>query len=76
MTDLMNVARVAKVLDVSPKRVYQLISAGRLDSLRTSPRRIRVTRNSLESFIKNEVDREKRELGLDIAPLSKQRRQN
>jgi excisionase family DNA binding protein len=71
MTELMSVARAAKILDVSRKRVYQLIASGRLDSLRPSPRRIRITRGSLELYIQQQLEREKRELGLDIAPPRK-----
>lgn len=69
MSDLMTVATVARRLCLSKKRVYQLIQAGRLDSLRTSPRSIRITRESLDRFITDGIQREKEELGLDLGPL-------
>ncbi len=74
MNDLTTVTMVAKQLSVSNKRVYQLINAGRLDSLRVSPRAIRITRSSVERFIKEQVTEEKRELGLDMGDLPQRRR--
>ena len=69
MSDLITVPIAARKLCVSTKRVYQLIQAGRLDSLRLSPRAIRVTKDSMERFIAEGVKREKEELGLDLGPL-------
>ena len=66
MSELVTVAFVAKRLSVSRKRIYQLIQAGHLESLRTSPRAIRITRESVDRFIQNGIRREKMELGLDI----------
>lgn len=71
MNDLLPVSTVAKRLCVSRKRVYQLIQSGRLDSLRPSPRSIRITRESLERFIDEGIRHQKMELGLDIAPRSR-----
>jgi len=68
MSELVTVAFVAKRLSVSRKRIYQLIQAGQLESLRTSPRAIRITRESVDRFIQNGIKREKMELGLDIPP--------
>jgi excisionase family DNA binding protein len=73
MTELMTVPRAAKLLAITKKRVYQLIASGRLEALRTSPRGIRVTCSSVEDFIRKQVERERRELGLDIAPVLKRR---
>ncbi|MGI8907454.1 MAG: helix-turn-helix domain-containing protein [Candidatus Sumerlaeaceae bacterium] len=73
MTELMTVSNVARVLALSTKRVYQLIASGKLDSLRTSPRTIRITRHSLEKYIEEQLERERRELGLDIQPSSRRR---
>lgn len=69
MVDLMTVNTAARRLCLSKKRVYQLIQAGQLDSLRTSPRSIRITRESVDRFITEGVQKEKREMGLDLGPL-------
>lgn len=69
MSELITVNIAAKRLCVSKKRVYQLIQAGRIDSLRPSPRSIRITRESLERFIEDGIKKEKQELGLDLGPL-------
>ncbi len=74
MNDLMTVTTAARRLSLSKKRVYQLIQSGRLDSLRTSPRSIRITRESLERFISEGVKNEKQELGLDLGPLPRRTR--
>jgi excisionase family DNA binding protein len=56
------VARVARVLDVSRKRVYQLIRERRLEVVRVGPRQIRVLRASLDDFLarlrREEADRD------------------
>ena len=75
MSELLTVALVAKRLSVSRKRVYQLIQAGRLESLRTSPRAIRITRDSVDHFIQEGIRHEKMELGLDL-PAGGPRRVN
>ncbi len=74
MSDLVTVSTAARRLSVSKKRVYQLIQAGHLDSLRPSPRSIRITRDSVDRFITDGVRNEKRELGLDLEPLPKRSR--
>lgn len=45
------VARVAKMLDVSKKRVYQLVQERRLEVIRLGPRQMRVLKSSLEELI-------------------------
>jgi excisionase family DNA binding protein len=45
------VARVAQYLDVSGKRVYQLIAQGILAAVRLGPRQVRVTRASLGEYL-------------------------
>lgn len=74
MNNLMTVTTAARHLSVSKKRVYQLIQEGRLDSLRPSPRTIRITKESLERFITEGIRNEKRELGLDMGPLPRRSR--
>ena len=50
--DLMRVPRVAQVLDVTKKRVYKLIRDGRLEVIKIGPRGTRVTRESLDAYIR------------------------
>lgn len=69
MNDLTTVPLVAKQLSISKKRVYQLVQEGRLESLRLSPRTLRITRSSVDRFINDRVAEEKRELGLDLGTL-------
>jgi len=70
MSELWTVARVARHLDVSKKRVYQLIQAGRVESLKLSPRTTRVTRESVERYLAELLKRQYEELGLDIKPAA------
>ena len=74
MNDLTTVQNVARQLSISPKRVYQLIQDGQLDSLRITARSIRVTRSSVEKFIEERMKQEKKELGLDIGRLPTRKR--
>lgn len=74
MSDLVSVTTAARRLSLSKKRIYQLIQTGRLDSLRPSPRTIRITKDSVDRFIADGVRNEKRELGLDMGPLPKRSR--
>lgn len=69
-SELLDVSAVARKLSVSKKRVYQLIQEGKLDSLRMSPRSIRVTRESLDGFIADGIKKEKADLGLDFVPFT------
>ena len=61
---LMRVARVARILDVSKKRVYHLIMQGKLESVKLGPRQTRVTRESLERYIFGLVHDSRYERGL------------
>jgi excisionase family DNA binding protein len=45
------VARVAAHLDVSRKRVYQLVGEGQLEAVRVGPRMMRILLPSLERYI-------------------------
>ncbi len=45
------VARVARVLDVSKKRVYQLVQERRLEAIRLGPRQMRILKRSVERFV-------------------------
>lgn len=74
MNDLITVTTAARRLSLSKKRVYQLIQEGRLDSLRTSPRSIRITKESVDRFITEGVKTEKKELGLDLGTLPRRSR--
>lgn len=71
MSELLTVSVAARRLCVSRKRIYQLIQSGRLDSLRPSPRTIRITRESLERFITDAIKHEKEQLGLDMGPVGR-----
>ena len=56
--ECLRVHRVARLLDVSPKRVYQLIAEGRLEVIRLGPRQTRVFKRSLERYIETLVIQE------------------
>jgi excisionase family DNA binding protein len=71
MSELWSVARAAKFLDVSKKRIYQLIQQGRLESLKLSPRTTRVTRESVERLVEESKRRQRDELGLDFRPQAR-----
>jgi hypothetical protein len=73
MSELWTVARVARHLDVSKKRVYQLIHLGCVDSLRLSPRAIRITRVSVERYLERQLAHQRAELGLDVAVSAERR---
>ena len=45
------VERVARFLDVSRKRVYQLIQERQLQAIRLGPRQLRVLRQSIDEYI-------------------------
>jgi excisionase family DNA binding protein len=59
MEALLSVATVARLLGVSRKRVYQMVWEGKLESLRISPRRIRITNGSLKEFLDAAIRRQK-----------------
>lgn len=52
---LYTVPEVAKKLRVKKSYVYELIYSQRLQSIRLSPRRIRVPESALKAFIKKEI---------------------
>lgn len=45
------VRRVATYFDTTPKRIYQLIEQGRLETIRLGPRSLRVSRDSIQQFL-------------------------
>ncbi|GEM_PF-4314105 len=62
LTECLRVDRVAQVLDVSKKRIYQLVQEGRLEVIRLGPRQMRILKGSLEAYIerlkREEAERE------------------
>ncbi len=74
MSELWTVHRVARFLDVSRKRVYQFIASGKLVSLKLGPRTTRITRESVEAFLNDRLQRQKEELGLDLPQAPGMRR--
>ncbi|HBF33015.1 TPA: hypothetical protein DDW35_00490 [Candidatus Sumerlaeota bacterium] len=48
---LIRVWRVAQNLDVSRKRVYQMVQEGKLTAQRLGPREMRIVESSLTAFI-------------------------
>ena len=48
---MMRVLSVARMLDISRKRVYQLIQEGQVEAIRIGPRQMRILRESLENYI-------------------------
>ncbi|MBN1867928.1 helix-turn-helix domain-containing protein [Candidatus Sumerlaeota bacterium] len=65
--DLWRVYRVAKLLDVSKKRVYQMVHEGKLDAVRLGPRSMRITHESIERFITEGRHKNREELGLILS---------
>jgi pSer/pThr/pTyr-binding forkhead associated (FHA) protein len=49
--DILTPIDVQRVLRIGRNATYELIASGRLPSIRVSPRRIIVTRRSLEAFL-------------------------
>ena len=47
------VHRVARYLDVSKKRVYQLVQERRLQAIRLGPRQMRIARTSLDEYLQD-----------------------
>lgn len=56
--EFLRVGRVATMLDVSTKRVYQLVRAGRLLAMRIGPRQVRVSARSLELYVRERMREE------------------
>ena len=55
------VDRVAHYLDISKKRVYQLVQERRLQAIRLGPRQMRILRQSLEEYVADLLAREEDE---------------
>jgi excisionase family DNA binding protein len=62
---LSRVWRVAKELDVSKKRIYQMVNEGKIDAVRLGPRSMRITRDSIDRFITTGRKTNREEKGLD-----------
>lgn len=65
MEQLLRVPRVAKLLDVSKKRVYNLIQEGKLEAVNLGVRQTRITRESLEAYVERLRRYRRVELGLE-----------
>jgi excisionase family DNA binding protein len=65
MEQLLRVPRVAKLLDVSKKRIYNLIQEGKLEAVNLGIRQTRITRESLEVYVERLRKRRRVELGLE-----------
>jgi excisionase family DNA binding protein len=50
--DVLSVRDVQRILGIGRNATYELIASGRLPSVRVTPRRIVVTRISLEAFLR------------------------
>jgi excisionase family DNA binding protein len=50
------VSEVAKILRVKKGYVYELVAQGRLRALKLSERRIRISQEALEEFVRQEMD--------------------
>ena len=55
------VDRVARYLDISKKRVYQLVQEKRLQAIRLGPRQMRISRPSLDAYLADLVARSQEE---------------
>ncbi len=52
LPEFLRVDRVARMLDVSPKRVYQLIRDRELEAIRIGPRQTRIFTHSVEGYVR------------------------
>ena len=66
MIELYRVIRVAKILDVTRKQVYHLINEGKLECVKLGPRQLRVSRSSIEAYLKERKQAFRLERGLDL----------
>ncbi|MFW6286323.1 MAG: helix-turn-helix transcriptional regulator [Candidatus Sumerlaeota bacterium] len=64
--ELWRVYRVAKLFDVSKKRIYQMVYEGKLDAVRLGPRSMRVTRESIDRFVETARKEHRDEKGIDL----------
>jgi excisionase family DNA binding protein len=67
MPELWRVWRVAKLLDISKKRVYQMVQEGKIEAVRLGPRSMRITKDSVDLFISNGREENRVNLGIDLA---------
>jgi excisionase family DNA binding protein len=65
MALLYRVPSVAKLLDVSRKRIYNLIQEGKLEAINLGIRQTRITRESLEAYVQRLRKRRRVELGIE-----------
>ncbi len=65
MDPLLRIPRVAKMLDVTKKRIYNLIAEGKLEAVNLGVRQTRVTSASLERYVERLRKRRRVELGLE-----------
>jgi excisionase family DNA binding protein len=64
--ELWRVYRVAKLLDVSKKRIYQMVQEGKIDAVRLGPRSMRITRESIDRFVEQGRKKNRDELGIEF----------
>jgi excisionase family DNA binding protein len=57
MEELYRVNRVAQILACSRKNVYYLIRQGKIKAMRMGPRQTRISRISLEKYIKEGLEK-------------------
>jgi|GEM_PF-1713398 len=74
MNELFRVNRVSAILDCSKKHIYRLIKEGKLAALQFGPRQTRVTRESIERYVRERLNEYRRENAIDI--LDKIKSQN
>lgn len=52
LPELLSARRVAALLDLSPRRVYELVDMGYVAAVRLGPRRLRIFRQSLIDWLR------------------------
>lgn len=57
-SEYIRIGRVARLLDVSSKRVYHLVRDGELKAIRLGPRQMRIERQSVEALIGHLIEEE------------------
>lgn len=72
MEELYRINRVAQILACNRKNVYYLIRQGKLKALRMGPRQTRVSKTSLERYIKEGINKYNKEK-FDAKKLDNQR---
>ena len=50
-SELMRVRRVANMLDVTAKRVYQMVTEGKIEAVKIGPRSMRIVRDSVDRYM-------------------------